>query len=345
MSVIVIADDGIEFDGRTPETSPLGGVESSVVNLAQELAGRGHTVMVRNNCAEAIVHKGVDWAPIKDGLPDTCDLYIANRGDKLIGRMPEAKARAFWIHNPARYLMKWRYLSKLWRFKPTIVFIGDYHATTYPTWAPGGPRRVIPYGIPDDFRTADVTDETPGPRAVFTSNPLRSLDWLLDVWVQRIRPNVSDAELHVFSGAATYGSVGDDKAREMQTVLDKATAMADQGVVLRGPVPKAQLIDEFRSARVMLYRGDINETFCLAVGEAQAMGVPTVVERLGSVPERIIDGVTGFVADGDENFASAAVRLLGDDGLWNIHHKDALKHQRRWGWAEAAAEFEKLVRD
>jgi hypothetical protein len=37
--------------------------------------------------------------------------------------------------------------------------------------------------------------------------------------------------------------------------------------------------------------------------------------------------------------------LLGDDGLWNIHHKDALKHQRRWGWAEAAAEFEKLVRD
>lgn len=343
MAAIVIADDGIEFDGRTPECGPLGGVESSLVNLAEELAGRGHDVKVRNMCAEAVNHNGVDWAPLADGLPEVADLYIANRGDRLIGLMPGAKARAFWIHNPASYLMKWRYLSKLWRYKPTIVFIGDYHATTYPAWAPGGARRVIPYGIPDDFREAEPGHTTPGPRAVFTSNPLRSLDWLLDLWVGRIRPQVPDAELHVFSGAATYGSVGEAKALQMQAVLDKAYGLTDYGVVLRGPVPKAQLIDEFRDARVMLYRGDLNETFCLAVGEPQAMGVPAVVESRGSVVERVVDGVTGFVADGDLNFSAAAVSLLTDDGLWESQHQAALDHQRRWGWAEAAAEFEKLI--
>ena len=48
MARIVFADDGIVFDGGTPEKSPLGGVESSVINLAEELAARGHEVLVRN---------------------------------------------------------------------------------------------------------------------------------------------------------------------------------------------------------------------------------------------------------------------------------------------------------
>ena len=41
MARIVLADDGIEFDGRTPEVKALGGVESSVCFLVRELAARG----------------------------------------------------------------------------------------------------------------------------------------------------------------------------------------------------------------------------------------------------------------------------------------------------------------
>ena len=33
MARIVLADDGIEFDGRTPEQGPLGGAETSLVFL------------------------------------------------------------------------------------------------------------------------------------------------------------------------------------------------------------------------------------------------------------------------------------------------------------------------
>ena len=56
MARIVLADDGIEFDGKTPETRPLGGVESSVVNLTAQLAARGHQVHVRNKCGLAMTH-------------------------------------------------------------------------------------------------------------------------------------------------------------------------------------------------------------------------------------------------------------------------------------------------
>jgi glycosyltransferase involved in cell wall biosynthesis len=344
MSVrIVLADGGVEFDGATMERGPLGGVETAVVCLTPELAKRGHQVLVRNNCAAPMVHEGVDWAPLTDGLPSMADIYIANRGDKLLGLMPAARRTVFWIHNPARYLLKWRYLGKLWRLRPPIVFIGDYHATTYPRWAPDGGRIVIPYGIDETFSTAEPAQDPPGPRAVFTSSPLRSLDWLLRLWTERIRPRVAGAELHLFSGPATYGAYGVAKADAMEAVLDRARALADQGVVLRGPVPKAQLSQELRASRVMLYRGDVNETFCLAVGEAQAMGVPAVVGKLGSVVERVIDGETGFVAQDEEAFADAAVRLLTDDGLWRRQQQSALAHRRRWGWPEAAAEFERLI--
>ena len=344
MSVrIVLADGGVEFDGATMERRPLGGVETAVVCLTRELARRGHQVMVRNNCAAPMVHDGVDWAPLSDGLPDTADIYIANRGDKLLGLMPRARRTVFWIHNPARYLLKWRFLSKLWRLRPPIVFIGDYHATTYPRWAPDGGRIVIPYGIDETFSTAEPAGDPPGPRAVFTSNPLRSLDWLLKLWIGRILPRVAGAELHLICGPATYGAYGAAKAGAMEAVLDRARALADQGVVVSPPVPKAQLSRELRASRVMLYRGDVNETFCLAVGEAQAMGVPAVVGKLGSVVERVIDGETGFVAEDEEAFADAAVRLLTDDGLWRQQQQCALANRRRWGWPEAAAEFERLI--
>ncbi|MBC8338086.1 MAG: glycosyltransferase family 4 protein [Rhodospirillales bacterium] len=344
MARIVLADDGIEFDGKTPDERPLGGVESSVVALMQELAALGHDVHVLNKSKAPLDHRGVKWRPIDGGdWPDAVDLYIANRGDKLLDRMPGAKRTVFWTHNPAQYLLKWRYLIKLWRIKPAIIFIGDYHATTYPGWAPGGDRVVIPYGLPDAFCQAEPLNTPPPPRAVFTSNPLRSLDWLLDVWVEEIEPRVPGAELHVFAGAATYGSVGEAKASAMQAVLDRAKALEGQGVRLRGPVPKAVLVEELHAARVMLYRGDLNETFCLAVGEAQAMGVPAVVENLGSVRERVIDGETGFVCAGRGAFAENARNLLSDDGLWTSQHLAALDKQRSWRWPQAAAAFEALI--
>jgi len=239
MARIVLADDGIPFDGTTMETRPLGGVESSVVFLLQELARRGHEVLVRNRCARPLRHDGVDWASLDGGLPEEADLYLANRGDRLLPLMPKARRTVFWIHNPARYLLKWRYLSKLWRLRPTIVFTGPYHAATYPGWAPGGERVVIPYGIPELFLAAEPAAGPPAPRAVFTSNPLRSLDWLLDVWAGRIRPRVPGAELHVFSGAATYGTVARPRSGPWKRSSTRPAAWATAGWWCVSRCPKA----------------------------------------------------------------------------------------------------------
>ncbi len=343
MARVVMADDGIAFDGHSLGLKPLGGAETAFVSLAEALAARGHDVAIRNNCTRPGTVNGVDWAPLNEDLPDDCDMYIANRGDRLLALMPGARRTVFWIHNPARYLLKWRYLSKLWRRRPAIVFSGRYHADSYPTWAPCGERIEIPYGISDVFRTANPPETPPAPHAVFTSSPLRSLDWLLELWAVLIRPAVPDAELHVFSGPATYGEHGDARAARMAPVLARARELAAAGVVLRPPVAKAELARELAGARVLLYRGDPGETFCLAVGEAQAVGVPAVVQDIGCVAERVVDRETGFVTADDRAFVDAAIALLTDDELWRRQSEAAVVKQRGWGWPEAAAAFERLI--
>jgi len=344
MASVVMADDGIDFDGLMAETAPLGGAETAFVALAEALAARGHQVEARNRCSTALVHHGVHWAPLSRDLPHACDLYIGSRSHRVIGLVRRAARRLLWLHNPASYLTKPRNLWRLVRHRPTLVVTGTYHAATIPRWLPCGGREIIPYGVLDRFRTAAVR-EPPPPRAIFTSNPLRGLDWLLGVWVERIRPAVPTAELHIYAGGAVYGLVGTPRARRMDEVLAQADALAASGVRRFEPVGRQALATALSGARVMLYRGDPGETFCLSLAEAQAMGVPAVVEPLGSTPERVIDGVTGRVAENEDGFVAAAVGLLRDDELWRRWHRAALKRQRGLSWDAVGARFEALMPD
>src|ERR1051325_2217163 len=152
MAHVVMADDGIAFDGATAEAGPLGGAETAFVALAEALAVRGHRVEARSNCHAPLCHKGVAWAPLASGVPRQCDLYIGNRGHRVIGLAPGARRRLFWLHNPARYLKKPRVLWPLLRYRPTLVVTGQYHAGTVPTWVPHGGLGIIPYGVLDRFR-------------------------------------------------------------------------------------------------------------------------------------------------------------------------------------------------
>ena len=72
----------------------------------------------------------------------------------------------------------------------------------------------------------------------------------------------------------------------------------------------------------MLYLGHKVEAFCLALAEAQALGVPAVIAPVAVLPERVIDGVTGFHHADPQQFADAAVSLLNDDALWRRQHED-----------------------
>jgi glycosyltransferase involved in cell wall biosynthesis len=341
MARVVMADASIAFEGAMAAMGPLGGAETAFVALAEALAARGHLVEARSNCAAPFRHAGVDWAPLASGVPETCDLYIGNRGYRVMG-LSRSRRRLFWLHNPAQYLRKTRNAWRLAWYRPVLVTTGAYHASTIPSWLIDGGRTVIPYGILDIFRHAEHR-EPPPPRAIFTSNPMRGLDWLLDLWVSRIKPAVPAAELHIYAGAAVYGGSAARHADTMSAILARAETLGGAGVYRHDPVGRETLSKMLTGARAMLYRGDPGETFCLALGEAQALGVPAVVTPLGSVGERVADGKSGRVAVTNDAFVQAAIAVLSDDALWRQWHEGALSSQRGVSWDEVAARFEAFM--
>jgi glycosyltransferase involved in cell wall biosynthesis len=347
MADIVMADWGLAFNGQSLRDGPLGGSESAFICLAEALAAHGHTVAAYTRGGRTVDLAGVRWRDAEGGLPKTADLFLANRSEKVLRAVPGARRVALWVHNPAGYLLKWRYLWKLALRRPALVFLSRAHAATLPAWVPAGGRVVVPHGIGPAFRGAARLEAPPPPRAIFVSSPLHGLDWVLDVWAAHVHPQNPAATLDLYSGAATYGADGERAAR-MAAVLDRAQGMVDQGVRLNAPVTKDRLAGELRRSRVLLYRGEPGEAFCLAVAEAQAMGVPTVVTDVGGLAERVRDGITGRVVGGRPEerpaaFGAAALRLLGDDALWRDQHHAALDLQGGWGWDEAAAAFERLL--
>ena len=109
------------------------------------------------------------------------------------------------------------------------------------------------------------------------------------------------------------------------------------------PVPRAGLIEAMRAARVMLYLGHKCEAFCLSLAEAQALGVPAVIAPVAALPERVIDGVTGFHHADPAAFAEAAIRLMTDDELWRRQHLAALELQQGLTISEYVDRFEAAV--
>ena len=95
MAHIVLADDGIEFDGESPALGPLGGVESSIVNLTRPA---GFIRSVHNMCEPKII-KGVSWKPCLTDFPRQLIFTSQSRG-QVIPLMPAARRTVFWIRNP-----------------------------------------------------------------------------------------------------------------------------------------------------------------------------------------------------------------------------------------------------
>ena len=316
-----MADEHAPHLAATLAERPLGGVETAFALLADAFAQRGHAVR-----------------QTRGGDDGAADLVIANRVPRLFAGLPRRGRRVLWLHNPAGYLAKPRHAWPLLRARPVLVTLGAAHAATLPWWLPG--RRVqIPLAVAPPFDAPTPPRQPPAPVAVFTSNPLRGLDWLLRVWAERIAPAVPGAELHCYTGAATYG--GDARlAARAAPVL--AQAAATPGVRLFAPLPRAALREKLLAARCMLYRGDAGETFCLALAEAQALGLPCVVTRLGAVAERVVDGATGMVAPDEAGFA-AAIALLRQDAPWAAMHAAALARGPGPNWQDVAAAFEGLL--
>lgn len=337
MARIAFLDDSFPFTGHSLRTMPLGSIQSATIGLAEALASRGHQVAVHNMVAANEMVNGVLYRPLFTPWDDKpYDLIISNSVAKLFPYV-KGKQKALWLHGRARYLRKPRHAWPYLQHRPKVVFLGDFHRTTWPFLLPLFGSVQIPLGVEDMFLKAPALGVPSTPRAVFVSNPRRKLDWVLDVWAKHIYPQMPGAQLHVF---ASRNQKGMRKVERMDKIIDQISAYINHGVVRHEPRSKDGLLQIFAESRVLLHAGDESEASCQAVAEAQAAGLPVVTANYGGGYEEVLDGMTGFVCQTEKDFAAATLRLLRDNALWQAQSETARAKQRDWSWAKVALAWE-----
>ena len=330
------------FDSDLEEKS-IAGTQTAFIELSRAFEKSGNTVNVYTDALRVLETAGRTWNQLSQvDASVEYDLMIVNVSPYLFENFKHIKTRKkiLWIHNEAKYLLYWNRLKYLLKYLPIVVFSGKYHKSTLPFFIPTGGRKVIEYGLSEAVLQSTVVEtQSRTQKVYFTSNPLRSLRWIVDLWVKQIHPKVPTAELHVFSGWKTYGAWGVSVKKRMQAEIEYASQFADKKIIIRDVMPKHELFNEMKHGRAMFYRGDRAETFCLAVAEAQALGLPAVVCDLGAMKERVENGVSGFVAKNANMFIESALNILRDDKLFYSMSSNSIKNYTTNNWKNAANKF------
>lgn len=342
MATIVFADYTGSYDGRDLERRAIGGTESSVIRLSRELGARGHEVTVISNCVNEIVDHGVKWLPFGSTFPQECDLFVPIQHPDLLGLVPDARRRALWVLWQPNELKHYKKIARMWWHRPVPVLMSKHQVRIYSPFLPRrNPHIIIPLGLPDDVRGMPSLQSPPGPQLIFASNPQRQLNALVQLWADKILPARPDARLQIFGSVRP---VADPWAEWSGNVLPAGLPEnVSDSITITTAAPREALIAAMRQSRAMIYFGHKVEAFCLALAEAQALGLPCVVAPTTVLPERVIDGVTGFVREPGPDFAEAALALLNDDALWRRQHEAALKYQQGASWAEIAERWENTL--
>lgn len=357
---------GVPCSGRTLRAKPLGGSESAMISMAEALARRGHHVTVFTEADALGTQHGVTYRSWRDceamTRQFTPDVFIGVRHllPFLAGRWgrvnilwtPDAYDQPFLnaalqlrFHDAAQDFEIGLYsLGYVQRHIDAIFCVGAWQADTLRERFKLHPDKVfLAYnGIQlDAFAPRALAERRR--EIVYCSTPFRGLEHLLR-YFPAIRARVPDATCAVFSGMQLYGA----SAEEDRAQFGALYALAEQpGVELVGPVAKPTLAARLCEARLLAYPNTFAETFCIAVAEAQAAGLPVVTTQLGALPERVTDGVEGYVIPGHPSseayraaFVDHVVELLTDDERWERMHATIPEKIALFGVDRLAAAWE-----
>jgi hypothetical protein len=334
---ITLVDDSIPFDGYSCASRPLGGAEKAFASLPGALARLGHTVQVFNRCRWGMHIENAQWETFDGRKPLRTDLLIAYRKPQLLEFIRHAGKRALWFTGPGRLLQRPATRELLDTHKPLLLLISEAQARGLDP--KGVKAALLPAAVRTDYVNGEVRRQDP-PRAIVTTHPAHGLDWLLDSWIARIRPRVPDAELHIHSMTLAAAAEGRDIDEALRPLAAKVIEAAAHGVSVHRPQGDHLMAEALKEASVHLYPGHDDDMGAYTLMESQAAGCPAVIRPLGAAPERLIDGITGYVAPDDDAFANLAVLLLTDRSIQAQMSAEARALWKRRTWDGVAATLE-----
>jgi O-antigen/teichoic acid export membrane protein len=140
---------------------------------------------------------------------------------------------------------------------------------------------------------------------------------------------------------AVLDIAGEGDHREALEAEIAARGLGDR-VVLHGHVSEELKASLYARAWVNLTASSA-EGWCLTVMEAATCGTPSAALRVGGLPESVVDGETGLLADDGPGLTAAVQRLVTDDELRERMGEAARSRAEGFTWERTARESLSLL--
>jgi glycosyltransferase involved in cell wall biosynthesis len=316
-----------DYNVDTPHVAPLGGSQSALCYLAEEMAKLGHDVRLYNCSSQVTVSRGVTCAPatrVSVAAWKELDFVIvqnwAEVGVDLRSLLRTDARLILWTqHADDQPAMRLLSESKLRDAHDAFVFVSEWQRQRFEQiyQVPVERSQVLRNAIGPAFvkRYSDsesIASAKQPATLAYSSTPFRGLNILLNIYPS-IRAAVPNAKLKIFSSMQVYRMPADRESVQYGELYEKCRATP--GVEYVGSLPQSKLATELARIAVFSYPNTFAETSCISAMEAMASGCEVVTSDLGALPETTAGFGTLVSVDNDwqrysERFATAVIDAL-----------------------------------
>ena len=324
-NILFLDNSNTEFSGKDLNSIKIRGTESSMILLSEELVKKNYNVSVVNAIKNLITVNGVNYINKHHIKPNIIyDAAIASSNANLFNGL-RAKKKIVWSNSvqPFEKFLRKGQLIPFLRHKPIVVTMCNYQYRLRSFITSFYGKDMISLTVdPKFFKEPVDINHIPKKKAIYNIRSNRNLDWLINIWINKIFPQDSSVELHITPGLVDYNDT-----------------LKNSNIKLRSFVSRQQLMNELKNTRVFTYIGHKSDIWTLTVEEARQLCVPVVTFGIGSISDRVDNGFTGYIVKSDNEFASKVLNLMNDDTLYLKLKKNMFESRGKLNWESIADEW------
>ncbi len=308
LNILFIDEVGIPFNGATLYNRGLGGSESAIILLSQELVKIGFGVTVLNHSITKNSNSGIfdnviyyDFSEL-DKLSTHYDIVISSRSAKPFLPSPNnpykfisnTTYKIVWLHDT--FCEGDEYLENLLvtNHINEIFTLSDFH-TNYILNANHGRKRQYEVLKNKVFQTRNGAQKHPVSynknknNFVYNSSITKGLIPLLtDIW-PTIKQNIPSANLTVIGGYYDLPNNDYNEAKEKLLSFKKNNYYKSLDITFTGIIKQSTIAEILANSGFMIYPAIFPETFGISALESLLYNTPIITCRFGALEETALD--------------------------------------------------------
>jgi len=311
MKIAIIDTLGLTYDGSTLSKRGLGGSESAVILISQELASLGFEVDVYNNCIDSEASPGV-YNNVTYIDHSQTNLYKTNYDIVISSRSVfpyfansthpfavTAKHRVLWMHDTFCKGDEHIEAMLVGNYIHEIFTLSDFHTNYISNNNHGGNRRMMEVFKHQIWQTRngavkwiDEVDLSKKDKNHFVYNASATkglIPLLTNIWPE-VKHRIPLARLTCIGGFYRFreGAEPDEQEKTVNQLM-KDPELKKLGVTFTGVISQKEIASILANANFMLYPPDFPETFGISSLESLLYKTPIITSNFGALEETAIE--------------------------------------------------------